>query len=150
MITPEQFTTNFPAFSNPTAYPTEQIQFWLTQGYSQLNACSLGNQLDYAAQLFAAHNLTLLRSANQGAESGSGGQSAGMLAAKAVGGASAGYDTAATAQEGAGVYNATVYGQLLWPLLRGSQAGPKYSPGGDPFFRAPILPLGGLNGFGWY
>jgi hypothetical protein len=128
-ISPAQFVTNFPAFQNPTAYPIAQIQFWLTQAYSQLNAFSLGEQLDYAAQLFTAHKLVLAFNASQvTAGGGGGGQSAGMVASKSVGGASISYDTGSTAIPGAGEYNATTWGQMLWPILRGALAGPIYVP----------------------
>lgn len=126
MIAPADFIANFPQF---TAYPTGQIQFWLTQAYSQLSSFSLCDQLDYAAQLFTAHNLVLQQRAMQEGQSGATpGTGVGMVASKAVGGASISYDNGATSSstKDAGIYNATVYGQMLWPLLRGAIAGPIY------------------------
>jgi hypothetical protein len=52
-IAPADFIASFPQF---TASPTGQIQFWLTQGYAQLDAYPLDKQLDYAVQLFTAHS----------------------------------------------------------------------------------------------
>lgn len=146
MITPAQFQANFAQFA---AVPTAAVQFWLTQAYSQLGAWALCNQLDYAAQLFTAHNLVLqARATAEGQSGGQAGTGVGMIGSKSVGGAAISYDNAATTSstEGAGIYNATLWGQLLWPLLRGAQAGPKYHPGNDPFFRDPPIP--GRWGFG--
>jgi Protein of unknown function (DUF4054) len=137
VITPGQFQQDFPEFANRS---TTNVQFWLTKAYSQLNAFSLGLQLDFAAELYAAHFLTLQFAAQQTSQNGGGGgQSAGMTASKAVGGASIAYDTGSTAIEGAGMWNATFYGQTLYPILRGASAGPIYDPGPDPFFEGRRL-----------
>jgi hypothetical protein len=126
MIAPSDFIAAFPQF---TASPTPQIQFWITQGYSQLDAYPLDKQLDYAVQLFTAHNLVLQqRALAEGQAGGQPGTGVGMTASKSVGGAAISYDNEATTSstKDAGIYNATVYGQMLWPLLRGSIAGPLY------------------------
>ena len=146
MITQIQFIENFPAFATQ---PPGQITFWLGQGYSQLNEWRFGEQLDYAIQLFAAHNLVLaMRDARNSAIGGAIGAAAGMINSKTVGGVTAAYDTASTAIEGAGIYNATSYGQTLYKLMQGVSLGVGYVPGrarpfGLPGFRA------GRNLLGW-
>lgn len=149
MITQADFLAAYPQFS---AVPTSIVQRYVDLGYSQLDACTLCKQLDYAVELFTAHNLVLWQRAL--AESQGGGQSGtgvGMVASKSVGGAAISYDNAATtgSTAEAGIYNATVWGQLLWPILRGAQTGPKYSPGNDPFYQAPLIP-GGALGIGYW
>lgn len=147
MIAPADFLAMYPQF---TAVPTPTIQRYIDQGYSQFS-CSLGKQLDYAVELFTAHNIVLWQRATaEGQSGGQAGTGVGMIGSKSVGGAAISYDNAATTSstEGAGIYNATLWGQLLWPLLRGAQAGPKYHPGNDPFFSPPVLPGRGFLG-GW-
>jgi hypothetical protein len=126
MITPASFIVQFPEF---TSTATATVQIWINQAYSQLAAYPLGDQLDYAASLFTAHNLSLaIRRSTEGASGAVPGTTVGILASKSVGGASASYDTGSSTAAGAGIYNTTVYGQMLWPLLRGSIAGPIYVP----------------------
>lgn len=125
MISAAQFIAAFPEFNSS---PTTSISFWLAQAYSQLDGYRLGVQTDYAAMLFAAHNISL---GNQAAMAGAAsGQAIGGIAApiqsKTVGPVSAAYDTTVVSIEGAGQWNATSYGQRLYPLLRGASLGGTY------------------------
>jgi len=124
MIDAAQFIAAFPEFASS---PTTSVSFWLAQGYSQLDSFRLGAQIDYAAMLFAAHNIAL---GNQAALAASGGSAIGNVAApmqsKTVGPVSAAYDTTVASIEGAGQWNATSYGQRLYPLLRGASLGGTY------------------------
>ena len=125
MITAAQFIAAFPEFSTS---PLDPVSFWLTQAYSQLDGYRLGTQLDYAAMLFTAHNMSLANQAalaSAGAGAAIGGVAAPMQS-KTVGPVSASYDTASVAIEGAGQWNATSYGQRLYPLLRGASLGGTY------------------------
>jgi len=92
MIDAAQFIAAFPEFASS---PTTAVSFWLAQGYSQLDSFRLGAQIDYAAMLFAAHNIAL---GNKAALASAGGLAIGGVAApmqsKTVGPLSAAYDTA--------------------------------------------------------
>lgn len=115
------FVVAFPEFSNVGTYPETQINFWIQQAYTQLNTVRYGRSLDLAAMLFVAHNVVLsaraARSANAG---GIVGDATGPVASKSVGPVSVSYDAAATAIQGAGIWNATTYGQQLYRMMRAS------------------------------
>lgn len=128
-IAPSGFVVAFPEFGNAT-YPTPTVQFWLTQGYQDLNASRFGQDIDLAVMLFAAHNLVLgaRNAAAAATPSGIVGQASGPLSSKSVGGVSASFDTGAVATEGAAIYNSTSYGQRLWSLMMQFGSGPRYAP----------------------
>lgn len=137
MITSAQFLVAFPEF---TSAQQATVGFWIAQAYTQLNAYRLGTQIDYAAMLFAAHNLSLSNTAQTNAQNGSPlGVATGPMNAKAVGDVSIGYDPSMTTIEGAGSWNATDYGQRLYQLLRGASLGGTYV--GRP--RRPDFPVPG-------
>lgn len=128
------FVTAFPEFSNATTYPQTQIEFWLSSAYSRLNAARFGDQLDLAAMLYAAHYVALAAKQARAASVGQVvGAQAGMLTSKAVGGVSAGYSDN-TSIQGAGIWNATTYGQQLYQMMRVAGAGPTYFPGRQRYF----------------
>lgn len=113
------FVAAFPEFSNPATYPESQVNFWLTTAYSQIDATRLGAQVDLAAMLFAAHNITM--GAQDAAASNNGatpGNPTGAISSEAVGPVSVGYDTNATAIKDAGEWNYTRYGQRYYTLIR--------------------------------
>jgi hypothetical protein len=125
------FIAAFPEFNTPS-YPIAQINFWIPQAYNQLNACRFGVTLDLAAMLFVAHNLVLsARDAAITANGGIPGQSSGPLNSKGVDKVHAGYDTTANQSPGAGMWNATSYGQRLYRMMI-SNGGFVYFPGGRP------------------
>ncbi len=136
MIAYADFIAAFPEFA---ARPESQISWWISQAYAQLNGCRLGTQIDYAASLYVGHNLSLAPAAAGG--TGATGGAASAMSDKTVGSVSAGYDTQNSAIQGAGVWNATSYGQRLYPLLRGASLGVSYvasrrgSPMGGGGFR---------------
>lgn len=124
MITYADLIAAFPEFGAVSIYPQPQVEFWLAQAYTQLNADRFGASLGLAAMLFAAHNLAL---SAQAARAGSrGGGSLSVLSSKSVGGVSASYDTNLAATAGAGAWNATSYGQRLYTMIRAFGAGPVY------------------------
>lgn len=145
------FVAAFPEFANATTYPEAGVTFWLSQAYVQLNAWRFGTSLDLAAMLFAAHNIVLGAQAAATAATASGivGQASGPLQSKSVGPVSASYDTQAVATEGAGIYNATSYGQRLWKMMQVYCVGPAYVPGRRRFGPGcgGIYGLGGFRGF---
>lgn len=136
---PSDFVQAFPEFGQAAQYPPGQIAFWLAQAYQQLNSNRFGQQLDLAAMLFTAHNLSLSARAQAAANVGAppGGVVA-PVSSKSVGAVSINYDTDATNAEGAGSWNATQYGQRLYSMMRAFGGGPSYARGPrrpvDPFF----------------
>jgi hypothetical protein len=95
-----------------------------------LSARRFGSEIDLAAMLFTAHNLALGARDMAAAQSGAPpGEATGPTASKTVGPVSASFDTAATAIDGAGAWNATSYGQRLYTLMRKYSLGMIYSPG---------------------
>lgn len=144
------FVAVFPEFSNATAYPEAGINFWLTTAYQQLNAFRFGTQLDLAAMLFVAHN-TVLAAQNAAAAAtptGIVGQTSAPLQSKTVGPVSASYDTQAVVTEGAGIYNATSYGQRLYKLMQQYCGGSSYVPGPRRFGLGAFGPPFSRRGFG--
>lgn len=129
-VTYSDFVTAFPEFSDATVYPQAQFDFWEAQAYLQLNAGRFGASLDLAVMLFVAHNLVLSAQAKKSAQSGGGvvTTSSSLVASKAVDKVSVAYDTTTTTIAGAGLWNATVYGQRLYAMIRAFGAGPAYFP----------------------
>jgi|SRR5580692_9838241 hypothetical protein len=129
-ITPTQFRTNFPEFADQSRFPTGLLQFWLDLAYSFLPPARWMRQLDYGAQLFAAHNIAIERRAMDeaqvavNAQTGTVGLSFGPMSAKSVDKVSVSYDTAAAVSPDAGHWNLTIYGQRLWQLIQMFGAGP--------------------------
>jgi hypothetical protein len=129
----QDFVTAFPEFSNQTTYPQGTVEFWIGQAYLQLSPTAFGTSLDLAVMLFTAHNIVLAaQSARAGASGGVAGSSSGIVASKAVADVSVSYDTTLTAVAGAGIWNATSYGQRLFMMLRAFASGPYYRPGIPP------------------
>src|ERR1700730_2360230 len=121
--------TAFPEFSNNAAYPISQINFWIPQAYNQLNADLFGKTLDLAAMLDIGHNIVLsARGAVTANVGGIPGEASGPANSKGVGAVHAGYDTAATQIPGAGMWNATSYGQRLYRMMV-ANGGFVYVPG---------------------
>lgn len=116
------FRAAFPAFTGEQ-HAYGRVAFWLRLAALRLPADRWGELLDDGIALFTAHQLTLEARANK-AKDGTGGMdaAAGPLASesKTVGpvSVSKGYNSAATADPQAGQWNATVYGQQLYELMR--------------------------------
>ena len=147
----------FPEFRDLTTFPIESISFWLSQAYQNLTPGLFGTGLqptvsgtqyapiDFAAMLYAAHNLVLgyknVLAAQEGALIG---ENDAGLASKSVGGTSVSKDTGNSSVPGAGPLNATSYGQRLAVLLRGNIAGGMYVGS----WRARSMRNGALGPFG--
>jgi hypothetical protein len=139
----ETFRMVFPEFEGKVS--DEQILYWFgAAGFDQpggdpsalVAVCGpaaygaanrLGKNLDLAVMLFAAHNLALgevnARAASRGKTFGA---APAPMTSKGAAGLSASYDTALTSTSGAGIYNATSYGQRLWKLLESAAMGGFY------------------------
>lgn len=121
------FIAAFPEFSDTVKYPQSQINFWLAQGYQQLNAKRFGGQLDLAVMLYTAHNVVMGARAAASADSGAVvGEATGVVSSKSIDKVSVSYDTTSVADARAGQWNATSYGQRLWQLMKAYGTGPQY------------------------
>ena len=115
-VTPSSFRAEFPSFSDVTAYPDAQIQFWLTAAGNLLPSDRWDTLLDTGTALFAAHQLTIMKP-------GSSGAIVGPVNSKAVGPVSVGYDTSKITLDDAGHWNGSVYGLQFYQLARMMGAG---------------------------
>jgi hypothetical protein len=112
------FRSHFPEFTDETLYPDAQIVFWSGIGTARLNVIRWDTLLTHGIELLTAHYLVI---AVRNAKSADGGNIPGGAAGvsnKAIGGASIGYDTAATNLEDAGNFNLTTYGREFIKLAR--------------------------------
>lgn len=111
------FRTAFPEFASEDDYPTVWISPLLLISTQLVSEERWADLYDYGRYLQAAHRLVLRkRQANTAEAGGTPGQSSGMLSAKSLDKASMTFDTSSTAEEGAGWWNTTTYGQEYWRL----------------------------------
>ena len=83
------------------------------------------DQLDVAAELFAAHNLTLeVRAQAESKNGGIPGQQVGPVNSKSVDKVSIGYDTGSGIEADAGHWNLSIYGTRFIRLAKMFGAGP--------------------------
>lgn len=139
-VTAAQFRQNFSEFGNQSRFPTGFIQFWLNWSYQQLNACRFGSALDMAAQLWAAHNLAIERTAmDQGViaannNQGSVGGQVGVVNNKSVDKVSVGFDVSSFVDPDSGYWGSTIYGARFWQLMMMAGAGPVQIGACGPIF----------------
>jgi len=128
-VTAQSFVAVYSEFANPVTYPTEAVQFWISQAAITLNLCVFGASADLATMLYVAHNLVLsARNAREAQRGGIVGQATGPVSAKSVGPVSVSYNTGLVAIEGAGIWNGTSYGQQLYKMMQTFGTGPVYAP----------------------
>lgn len=109
------FRSTFPAFANETAFPDDQVTFWLGIAAKAVNAERWGDLTDFGLSLFTAHNLALEAKSNKAAAvGGAPGAGTGVMTGKTVDKVSVTYDASVATEEGAGNWNATDYGVRYW------------------------------------
>lgn len=123
------FIAGFPEFSDTTKYPSSQFNFWAAQ--ADVNVAPRRfqpAQLTLALCLFVAHNMALGAKAAADASVGKTvGEVTGSLSSKSIDKVSASYSPTTTI-DGAGPWNATLYGQRFYQLLQGVNTA-MYVPG---------------------
>jgi hypothetical protein len=118
------FRKSFPEFQDVNKYPTPMITLWATFAEQQLNQCTWKSTWSMAVQLYVAHEITLeAQSAAAATTGGTPGSQGGIAASKTVGSVSVSYDSANTAEKGAGYWNLTTYGKQFYRLSRMFGAG---------------------------
>lgn len=125
-VTHSAFVTAYPAFKDAQKFPCSQIEFWISQAPNQVNKRLMGKNYPLAVMLFTAHNIVIAAQQNRAAASGIPGTPISPVQSKTVGEVSIAYDTKGTEIEGAGAWNATIYGQQLYTLMKATSAGPRY------------------------
>lgn len=141
------FRSIYPEFASLTTYPDAQVNYYLAQAVTMLNASVWCSLQDQGVALYTAHNLTLAaRRAKTALAGGTPGLAQGILASKAVDKVSMGFDTGSVAIEGAGAYNLTEYGLQFIKLARlvGAQ-GMIQTGGGYPGVNTGVFGDGFIN-----
>lgn len=143
MITRADLILAFPEFNDTDLYPVSQVDFFIAQAYRMLPARRFDEQLDYGVMLFVAHYL-ILSAKRILASRQSGGVAnnviyGGPMQSKSIGSVSASYDTKLTTIEGAGPWNATIYGQQFYQWAIAYGTGPMYVVAPQNY-GAPVAP----------
>lgn len=132
-ITPAQFRTDFPEFSNTTDFTDSQINFWVNVAGLMMDPNRWQRLLGPGTELFVAHNLYFeamnKRSANTG---GVPGINKGVVSSEGAGSINVSYDTTAGLDKDASHWNQTNYGIRFHYLLRLIGAGPIHFGTGAP------------------
>lgn len=134
-----RFLAMFPEFNNETIHPM-MIELWLETAGLLLNKCRLGERYDLARFLMTAHNILMMNPGAKLLRNGvlvTGWQGMGLVSSKSVANVSVSYDNQIAMMKDGETYNGTVYGQLLWRILRATGLGPLYVP-----YMSPATVLG--------
>lgn len=124
-MTPTEFRTLLPAFSDVTAYPNDFLQVWLDISAQLVNAERWGELTNLGIALRTAHEISIeKRAADVTAAGGVPGAVQGAMSSKSAGGVSVSYDVSSTTEKDAGYWNATSYGQRYYRMSRMMGAGP--------------------------
>lgn len=111
------FRAAFPEFARKDDYPDVWISPLLLISTQLVSEERWADLYDYGRYLQVAHRLVhRKRQADTAEAGGTPGQASGMLSAKSLDKGSMTFDTASTAEEGAGWWNTTTYGQEYWRL----------------------------------
>lgn len=140
-------------------FPPSSIAYWIAVAGLLLNPNYWGagsstpqspptTMVDFATELFVAHNLALEAQAAKAASVGGiPGQTQGVISSKGVGSVSLGYDVNLVTNEDGSFWNATQYGvKFLW-LARLVGSGPVQIGIGRP--PLPFLTWTGWGNSGW-
>ncbi|CAJ0895973.1 hypothetical protein R77569_04551 [Ralstonia mannitolilytica] len=123
-MTPADFRTIFPEFTDPAKYTDASIEFWMGIAASLVNPDRWGVLTDQGIALVTAHHLVLAqRDQATAAVGGAPGEVKGPTASKSVDKVSVSYDTGAVALSDAGFWNLTTYGVRFMTIARAMGAG---------------------------
>jgi hypothetical protein len=120
--TTADFRVAFPAFKDTIAFPSAQIDFYLSIGYKMHAPDRWGNLLDYGVMLWAAHSLSLDA---QGAGVAPG-TVRGTVTSMSADGLSWSRDISTAVDPKAGHWNLSTYGLRWRQLVNVVGAGPVY------------------------
>jgi len=136
-VTIQSFRDDFSeVFGNLSAYPNDSVTYWLAIATLLLNTNYWGvgsatatspptTKLDFATEMFVAHNLVLEKqAADTAAKGGDPGTKIGIVNSKSVGSVSIGYSVSEVVELDGGFWNQTIYGQRFLRLARFVGSGP--------------------------
>jgi len=116
--TPSEFRAAFPEFANKTTYPDAMVTYYAELANLTLNIERWGDFLTHGTYLFIAHYCALRAKAIADAAAGGIPGQSGVIASKSVSDVSVSFDTNASVEAGAGIYNSTTYGRELIKIAR--------------------------------
>lgn len=125
-VTVSSFRGIFPEFADTTTYPDARITFFLTEATLRLLPNVWSELLDTGVAYLVAHRLAL---SGGSMTSGSNGQTStsarppGLITSASEGSVSVSFDVSASAIEGAGDLNLTVYGREFASLAASISVG---------------------------
>ncbi len=115
-VTADSFRTNFQEFADAAAYPDPMLDFYIGLAKKLLPESVWGDTLDYAIQLWVAHNVTVAGlKLEDGADSGMTGPMTSQHVGE-VGFSSNPQFLLSGALKDAGFYARTTYGAQYWQL----------------------------------
>lgn len=135
-VTATILRTDFPEFTDPTAYPDSQVNFWIMVAGLMMNPVRWSDRVptgitpprslrDVGTELFVCHNLVLDRQAQRAATRGAvPGASFGIVTSEAAGGVSVSYDPNIGLDPADGMWNLSTYGLRFAYLLKLAGMGP--------------------------
>lgn len=135
--TVSNFRITFPAFTDTSKFPNAQVQIFLNLYAQMVNAERWGELTDLGVYLAVAHNLVLeAQSVKAASVGGTPGNGTGVVTAKSADKLSTSYDVNVAAEQGAGFWNLTTYGQRYWHYtqLFGMGAVQTNTPGDQPSY----------------
>jgi hypothetical protein len=125
------FRAAFPEFANITKFPDAMVTYWADIAEWRLDSRRWGAAKQNGVYLYVAHQITLAAQNVATADvGGASGAQSGPVNSKTVGAVTVAYDTAQTAEEGAGFWNLSTYGKQFYHLVRLFGAGPVQLSGG--------------------
>lgn len=141
------FRLAFPELSDTDAFPDPMVQYRINVAARLMDAVRWGNLLDHGVHLYVAHHVSL--AAQRARQAGTGkvpGGAQGIVQSKSVDKVSVSYDTASAAEDGAGFWNLTTYGQEWFRISRMVGAGPLQVSGPEDQVRSaawagPLAPF---------
>lgn len=120
-----QFRGTYPEFGSTAFFPDPQVDYWLQTAALMLNEERWGTWYDLGISLYAAHNLSIERTAiKEGKVGNAPGAAKGVQNSGSVDKVSYGFDTTTASEEGGGHWNLTIYGQRLYRMIKMVGAGP--------------------------
>lgn len=123
----QQFRQDFPEFANVAQYPTSVINFWYGVAKKFLDPNRWCDSINTGLELYVAHNVVLQAQSQRAVNAGGDpGLRTGVIAAENSGDQSVSYDVSSTAEQGAGFWNKTSYGQQYYHLAMLFGAGAIY------------------------
>lgn len=110
IVTAQNFTVDFPEFSDAAKFPLPQVNLWLTAASNFVDEERWGDMAKIGVELCAAHHLAIFAQNVKAAAGGNAGALSGQVTSKSVDKVSVGYAENKGVIDGAGGWNLSTYG----------------------------------------